>query len=149
MCILLGEDYQSDELLSADLGEALVSTLLPQAAHKVEDCLTAQHPVADINTQHDGMFVVQDGSGVAWPDCQPRTGERCAWKTCDFTQEYLYLSKPNMESSQILVFTSLLVSCHILTPTYTTAAYGCCVLPKISIYEKATLQNVPINGSLS
>lgn len=91
MCILLGEDYQSNELLSADLGEALVSTLLPQAAHKVEDCLTAQHPVAHINTQHDGMLVVQDGGGVAWPDRQPRTGGRgahfnsipnkTAWKT--------------------------------------------------------------------
>lgn len=68
MWIVLGEDYESNELFSADLKEALISTLLPQVAHKVKDCLTAQHPVANVNTQHDGRLVVQDAGGVARPD---------------------------------------------------------------------------------
>lgn len=72
MLILLGEDYESNKLLGTDLWEALLSTLLPQVYHKVKDCLTAQHPVAHVSTQHDGRLILQDGGGVARPDGQPR-----------------------------------------------------------------------------
>lgn len=72
MWILLGEDYESNELLSADLSKALISTLLPQVAHKVKDCLTTQHPVAHVSTQHNGRLVAQDAGGVARPDDQSR-----------------------------------------------------------------------------
>lgn len=53
MQILLGEDYEPDKLLLTDLSEALTCTLLPQADHKVEDCLTAQHLVAHVSAHHD------------------------------------------------------------------------------------------------
>lgn len=72
MWLLLGEDYESNKLLRADLREALISTLLPQVDHEVEDSLTTQHLVAHVSTQHDGRLVLQDGGGVAWPDGQPR-----------------------------------------------------------------------------
>lgn len=72
MWFLLGEDYESDELLSADLRKALTSTLLPQIAHEVKDCFATQDLVAHVSTHHDGRLVMQDGGGVAWPDGQPR-----------------------------------------------------------------------------
>lgn len=70
MWILLCEHYESNKLLSADLREALLSTLLLQVDHKVEDCLTAEHFVTHVNTHHDCWLVLQDGGGVAWPDGQ-------------------------------------------------------------------------------
>ena len=76
MQILLGEYNESNELLCTDISKAFSSTLLPHVAHKVEDRLTAQHPVAHVSTQHDGRLILQDGGGVAWPDGQPRT-DRC------------------------------------------------------------------------
>lgn len=72
MWFLLGEDYESDELLSADLRKALTFTLLPQIAHEVKDRLATQNLVAHVSTHHDGRLVMQDGGGVAWPDGQPR-----------------------------------------------------------------------------
>ena len=50
---LLGEDYESNKLLSADLREALISTLLPQVDHEVKDCLTTKHFVAHVSTHHN------------------------------------------------------------------------------------------------
>lgn len=72
MLLLLSEDYESNELLRTDIRKALISTLLPQIAHKVKDRLTTQHLVAHISTHHDGRLVTQDGAGVAWPDGDPR-----------------------------------------------------------------------------
>lgn len=54
----------------------MVSTLLPEIAHEVQDRLTAQHLVAHISAQHDGRFVVQDGGGISWPDGQPMTEKK-------------------------------------------------------------------------
>ncbi len=52
--IILGEDDESNQLLGADVREALTSTLLPQVAHEVEHGLTPQNLVAHVCTQHDG-----------------------------------------------------------------------------------------------
>ncbi len=58
MWIILGEDHESDELLHADLREALTSTLVPQVAHEVQDRLAPQNPVAHVSAQHDGRLVL-------------------------------------------------------------------------------------------
>lgn len=50
MWILLSEDYESNKLLSTDLWEAMISTLLPQIGHKIKDRLTTQHLVAHVST---------------------------------------------------------------------------------------------------
>ena len=71
---LLGEDHESNKLLGTYLGEALGSALLSQTDHDVQNRLTAQHLVADVDTQHDASLVLQDGGGEAWPDGQPGGG---------------------------------------------------------------------------
>lgn len=72
---LLGEDNESNELLSTDIRKALISNLLSQVTHEVQNCLTTQHFVAYISAQHDAWLVLQDCGGVAWPNSQPRINE--------------------------------------------------------------------------
>lgn len=55
---LLGKNNHSDQLLGADVNEALVSTLLSLTGHEVEDGLAAQNLVAHINTQHNAGLVL-------------------------------------------------------------------------------------------
>lgn len=55
---LLGQDNQANELLGADVPEAAVSHLLRHVVHEVENCLAAQHFVADVRAQHDGGLVL-------------------------------------------------------------------------------------------
>ena len=49
MWILLGEDYESNKFLGADLRETVSPTLLPDVDHKVKDSLTTQNFVAHIS----------------------------------------------------------------------------------------------------
>lgn len=70
MLILLCEDYESNELLSTDISEA-ISTVLPQVGHEVQNRFTSQHLVAHIGTEHDRSLVLQDSGGISRPDGQP------------------------------------------------------------------------------
>lgn len=52
--VLLCENNESNELLGTGVREALISTLLPQVDHEVQNSLTTQHLVTHVRAQHDG-----------------------------------------------------------------------------------------------
>lgn len=110
-CFLLGQDDESDELFGTDVGEAMVSDLLPEVDHEVKNSLTSQDFMADVRAQHYGRLILENVGGKAWPDSQPegltrkqrRRYNQTRYSCCSTVTHIIYLQSVQIYVKPVLL----------------------------------------------